>query len=90
MADLEAIDAYCLNDGFGYTLDISRSACLSERSCYYYRAKILREGSNVFKKVLASITTRLKLDAALQRTDSTMVHANLIRMSKLELFSTTV
>ena len=90
MTDLEAIEAYCLNDGFRYALDISRSEYISERSYYYYRAKILGEGSNVFNKVLASITKRLELDAALQRTDSTMVQANLARMSKLELFSTTI
>jgi len=90
MTDLEAIEAYCLNDGFRYALDISRSEYLSERSYYYYQAKILGEGSNVFNKVLASITNRLELDAALQRTDSTMVQANLARVSKLELFSTTI
>lgn len=90
MTDLEAIEAYCLNDGFRYALDISRSEYLSERSYYYYRAKILGEGGTVFNKVLASITKRLQLDAALQRTDSTMVQANLARMSKLELFSTTI
>ena len=90
MTDLEAIEAYCLNDGFRYALDISRSEYLSERSYYYYRAKILGEGGTVFNKVLASIAKRLELDAALQRTDSTMVQTNLARMSKLELFSTTI
>jgi len=90
MTDLEAIEAYCLNDGFRYALDISRSEYLSERTYYYYRAKILGEGDTVFNKILASITKRLQLDAALQRTDSTMVQTNLARMSKLELFSTTI
>lgn len=90
MTDLEAVEAYCLNDGFRYALDISRSEYLSERSYYYYRAKILGEGAAVFNKILASITQRLQLDAALQRTDSTMVQTNLARMSKLELFSTTI
>lgn len=90
MTDLEAIEAYCLNDGFRYALDISRSEYLSERSYYYYRAKILGEGATVFNKILASITQRLQLNAALQRTDSTMVQVNLARMSKLELFSTTI
>jgi len=90
MTDLEAIEAYCLNDGFRYALDISRNEYLAERSYYYYRARILGEGSSVFNKILASITKRLQLDAALQRTDSTMVQTNLARMSKLELFSTTI
>ena len=73
MTDLEAIEAYCLNDGFRYALDISRSEYLAERTYYYYRAKIPGEGATLFNKVLASITKRLQLDAALQRTDSTMV-----------------
>ena len=90
MTDLEAIEAYCLNDGFRYALDISRSEYLSERSYYYYRAKILGEGGTVFNHVLALIAKRLQLDAALQRTDSTMVQTNLPRMSKLELFSTSI
>ncbi len=90
MTDLEAIEAYSFNDTFRYALDISRSEYLSERSYYYYRAKILGEGATVFNKILASITKRLQLDAALQRTDSTMVQVNLARMSKLELFSTTI
>ena len=90
MTDLEAIEAYCLNDGFRYALDISRSEYISERTYYYYRAKILGEEATVFNKVLSSITKRLQLDAALQRTDSTMVQTNLARMSKLELFSTTI
>ena len=47
MTDLEAIEAYCLNDGFRYALDISRSEYLSERSYYYYRAKILAGVSNI-------------------------------------------
>lgn len=90
MTDLEAIEAYCLNDGFRYALDISRSEYLSERAYYYYRAKVLGEGNTVFNKILISITNRLQLDAALQRTDSTMVQTNLARMSKLELFSTSI
>ncbi len=90
MTDLEAVEAYSFNDTFRYALDISRSEYLSERAYYYYRAKIMGEGDTVFNKVLASITKRLELDAALQRTDSTMVQVNLARMSKLELFSTTI
>jgi IS5 family transposase len=90
MTDFEAIEAYCFNDTFRYALDISRSEYLSERSYYYYRAKVMGEGSAVFNKILDSITKRLELDAALQRTDSTMVQVNLARMSKLELFSTTI
>jgi len=90
MTDLEAVEAYCLNDGFRYALDISRSEYLSERSYYYYRAKIMGEGNAVFNKILASITKRLEFEAAIQRTDSTMVQVNLARMSKLELFSATI
>lgn len=65
-------------------------ASTSPNAPYYYRAKILGEGATVFNKILASITKRLQLDVALQRTDSTMVQVNLARMSKLELFSTTI
>jgi hypothetical protein len=90
MTDLEAIEAYCFNDTFRYALDISRSEYLSERAYYYYRAKIMGEGGTVFNKILGSITKRLQLDAAIQRTDSTMVQTNLARMSKLELFSTSI
>lgn len=90
MTDLEAVEAYCLSDGFRYALDISRSEYLSERAYYYYRAKVMGEGNTVFNNILSSITKRLQLDTALQRTDSTMVQTNLARMSKLELFSTSI
>ena len=59
--------------GNRYAQDISRNEYLSERTYSYHRAKILGEGGTVFNKVLASITKRLELDAALQRTNSTMV-----------------
>lgn len=90
MTDLEAIEAYCFNDTFRYALDTTRSEYLSERAYYYYRAKIMGEGNAIFNKILDSISKRLGLDAALQRTDSTMVQTNLARMSRLELFSTTI
>lgn len=90
MTDLETIEAYSFNDAFRYALDIPRSEYLSERSYYYYRAKIMGEGNTVFEKLLQTISKRLSLDAALQRTDSTMVQTNLASMSRLELFSSTI
>lgn len=90
LTDRETIEAYTFNDAFRYALDISRSEYLSERTYYYYRAKIMGEGHAVFDKILDAIAKRLQLDAALQRTDSTMVQTNLARMSKLELFSSTI
>lgn len=90
MTDLEAIEACSFNDTFRYTLDISRSEYLSERSNYYYRARILGDGDTFSNKVLASTTKCLQLDAVLQRTDSTISQTNPARMSKLELFASNI
>lgn len=90
MTDEEAIEAFCFNDAFKYALDISRDEYLSERSYYYYRAKLLGEENIIFDAVLRTIADRLNLDTAIQREDSTMVRTWLKNMSKLELFSTTI
>jgi len=90
MTDEEAIEAFCFNDAFKYALDISRDEYLSERSYYYYRARLLGEENVIFDAVLKTIADRLNLNTAIQREDSTIVRTWLKNMSKLELFSTTI
>lgn len=90
LTDDEVIEAYAFHETFRYALDLSRDDCLAERTYYYYRAKLLGDGSEVFNKVLERIVKRLGLDARIQRKDSTLVKTWLKRMSRLELFKTTI
>lgn len=90
LTDDETIEAYSFRETFRYALDLSKDDCLAERTFYYYRAKLLSEGSEVFDKILERITKLLDLDARIQRKDSTLVKTWLKRMSRLELFRTTI
>jgi len=78
------------HDTFRYALDLPRDAYLSERTCYSYRAKLLGEGHEVFEQVLERIGKRRGLEHGIQRKDSTLVGTYLKRMSRLELFRTTI
>ena len=89
MTDAGAIEAYSFNETFRYALDLTRDDCLSERTFYYYRAKLLGDGHTVFAKVLERIVEKIELDAHIQRKDSTLVRTWLKRMSKMELFRAT-
>jgi hypothetical protein len=90
LTDAETIEAYCFHDTVRYALDLSRDAYLSERTYYSYRAKLLGEGHEVFEQVLERISKRLNLEHGIQRKDSTLVGTYLKRMSRLELFRTTI
>jgi len=90
MTDEEAIEAYCFNYAFVYALDLDEPDYLGARTYYYYREKLLGEGRAVFETILKSVAEKINLDAAIQRSDSTMVQTNLARMSRLELFNTSI
>jgi hypothetical protein len=89
LADAEAVEAYCFNDAYRYSLDIPRDSYLSMRAYYYYRQMLLGQGHDVFQRVLQQIANRLNFEHSIQRKDSTLVQTNLKRMSRLELFTTT-
>jgi len=90
MTDIEAVEAYSFNDTFRYALDLPRNECLAERTFYYYRSKLLGEGHAVFETVLKRIAEKINLPFHIQRKDSTLVRTWLKRMSKIELFRTTI
>jgi len=90
LTDAETIEAYCFHDTVRYALDLPRDAYLSERAYYSYRAKLLGEGHKIFEKVLERSCERLNLEHGIQRKDSTLVGTHLKRMSRLELFRTTI
>lgn len=90
LTDDEVIEAYAFHETFRYALDLSKDDCLAARTYYYYRAKLLNEGSEVFNAILESIVKKLNLNARIQRKDSTLVKTWLKRMSRLELFRSTI
>lgn len=90
MTDEEAIEAYSFNYAFVYALDLDEPDYLGARTYYYYREKLLGEGRIVFESILKTVAEKISLNAAIQRSDSTMVQTNLARMSRLELFNSTI
>ncbi len=90
LTDSEAVESFCFHDAFRYALDIPRDSYLSERAYYYYRHKLLGEGSQVFEDVLAGVSERFDFEHGIQRKDSTLVRTCLKRMSRLELFNETI
>ncbi len=90
LSDAEAVEAYCFNKAYHYALDIPLDSYLSMRAYYYYRLILLGEGHNVFGRVLKRIMERLDFEHSIQRKDSTLVQTNLKRMSRLELFTSTI
>ena len=90
LSDLEAIEAYCFNYAVRYALDLDQNDYLCERTYYYYRSYLLGEEYEIFDSILKNIINRLNIDLSLQRTDSTLVTTALKKMTKLELFITTL
>ena len=90
LTDNEAIEAYGFNYLFVYALDLDKPDYLAPRTYYYYRSILLGEGRTIFESILKSVVDQLDFDASIQRSDSTMVQTNLSRMSRLELFNTTI
>lgn len=90
LTDAETVEAYCFNDAFRYALDMPRDAYLSQRAYYEYRHMLLGEGHQVFEAVLRRIHERLEFVLRIQRKDSTLCETALKRMTRLELFRTTI
>ena len=90
LTDREAVESFCFHDAFRYALDSPKDSYISERAYYYYRRMLLGEGNEVFESVLKRITQRLQFDHSIQRKDSTLVRTWLKRMSRLELFRSTI
>jgi hypothetical protein len=88
----EAAEAWSLDAGVKYALNLGQGEYLSERSLDTYR-RLMRESvdvQEVFTKVTAALIEELEADIGKQRLDSTHVLSQMAQLSRQQLLAVSV
>lgn len=92
--DVQTLEMLAFNEQWHYALNVRAEdeAYLCDKTLRNWRNRLIAQGleKELFKKVTAALAKHYKVDASLQRIDSTRVCSNMAKLSRLGLIVGTI